>query len=401
MITVLIIEDKPDKAKALTDAVTASGVTIENIHVVPDLMAAKTSIKQSIFNILIVDLRIPLRFGEKTKASGGPELLRWLGRRDAPEPEAVLAVTGFELDVETALILDDMGVPQVRYRPGDDKWQRVVTGVIKRVLRRHCQNGQTEHREQVDFLVQTTVDIEFKSIQRVFSVEGPGILSQGETWHKVVVTRDEESRTVVLVQANQMGMPAAAALASKAINRWNPKMMFLAGICAGVKDEVALGDILVPDPSWDYGSGKLTSDGILYPDPRPVELREAMRSTIKFHATSAPLRDWWEEWPASKPPNVPRIICTPAASGAAVLADDKTVKDILSHSRKLAGVEMEAYGFYYAVSNAGIEPSPGFASFKSVVDFADREKTDDYQAYGAYISAKFIRWLIDQSWSIN
>jgi len=61
-------------------------------------------------------------------------------------------------------------------------------------------------------------------------------------------------------------------------------------------------------------------------------------------------------------------------------------------------VEMEAYGFYFAAAHSGHEPAPRFASLKAVVDFADQEKSDDYQAYGSYIAAKFTRWIVEQEW---
>jgi hypothetical protein len=61
---------------------------------------------------------------------------------------------------------------------------------------------------------------------------------------------------------------------------------------------------------------------------------------------------------------------------------------------------MEAYGFYYAAAHSGVEPGPRFASIKSVVDFADGQKSDDYQEYGAFMSAKLARWLVERLWPL-
>lgn len=395
---VLIIEDDPSKAQAITVTVEAAGVAPTNIHVVPDSMGAKEALKSSSFDVFIVDIRIPRRFGGGTEASGGPELLRWFGRRKHDPPEAILAVTSFELDADTETLLDDLGVMQVRYRLGEDKWQRVVAGLIKRVRGRRDATLGASHSETVDFVIQTTVEVEFEAVQRAFALDGPGELCEGETWHRVSVPVDGEERTIIVAQATQMGMPAAAVLTAKAIRRWHPRNMLLVGICAGVRGEVEIGDIIVPDPAWDYGSGKLATDGILYPDPRPVELREPVRALLRHHV--APFSTWRNEWPANKPSNTPKLVCKPAASGAAVLADGHTVESVTKHSRKLVGVEMEAYGFYYAAAHSGVDPGPRFASIKSVVDFADSQKHDDYQAYGAFMSAKLARWLVERPWPL-
>lgn len=400
MMRVLIIEDDPSKAKAITEAVEAAGVALTNIHVVPDSMGAKEALKSSSFDVFVVDIRIPRRFGGGTEASGGLELLRWFGRRKQYPPEAILAVTGFDLDAETEAILDDLGVAQVRYRLGEDKWQRVVTGLVKRVRRRRDETLGTSRSGTVDFVIQTTVDVEFEAVRRAFALDGSGDLHEGETWHRVVVPVDGEERVIIVAQATQMGMPAAAVLTAKAIHLWNPRNMLLVGICAGVHGEAEIGDIIVPDPAWDYGSGKLAVNGILHPDPRPVELRETVRSLLKHHGSLAPFLAWRNDWPAKKPSNTPKVICKPAASGAAVLADGHTVESVKKHSRKFAGVEMEAYGFYYAAAHSGVEPGPRFASIKSVVDFADGQKSDDYQEYGAFMSAKLARWLVERPWPL-
>lgn len=398
---VLIVEDDPEKANAIAQAVEAAGVDSEGIFVVPDSMGAKSTLKSSdSFQLFIVDIRIPKRFGEGTSAVGGPELLKWFMRRNDCPPEAVLAVTGFDLEKNVEAILDDLGVTQVRYRLGEDKWKRVVQGVVKSVLRRLSDFGTRENYvKRADFYFQTTVDIEFSALTRAFGDEDQRLLLCGETWLQYNINIDKKQKLVVISQASQMGMPAAAALATKAIQLWKPRNMWMVGICAGVLGESLFGDIIVPDPVWDLGSGKLREGGVLHPDPRPVELRDAVRSHILHYRNLAPLEDWYKAWPARTPPNKPRVLCKPSASGAAVLADGATVNLAQSHNRKLASIDMEAYGFYYAVAHSGLDPCPRFASIKSVVDYANKEKDDDYQPFGADIAAKFAKWLAYQKWS--
>ena len=58
-----------------------------------------------------------------------------------------------------------------------------------------------------------------------------------------------------------------------------------------------------------------------------------------------------------------------------------------SQHRKLTGIDMETYGVYSAADEAPL-PQPSVFALKSVCDFADERKNDDFQAYAAYTSAE-------------
>ena len=83
------------------------------------------------------------------------------------------------------------------------------------------------------------------------------------------------------------------------------------------------------------------------------------------------------------------------ASGASVLSDAETFNKIKTQHRNLLGVEMEAYGLFSAAEVAP-RPKPLALCIKSVVDFGDSKKDDDYQHYGAYISAHFAKAIIEK-----
>lgn len=83
------------------------------------------------------------------------------------------------------------------------------------------------------------------------------------------------------------------------------------------------------------------------------------------------------------------------ASVPAVIAEAEKLDEIKDHARKLMGIEMETYGVYYAAENS-VDPRPlGFASLKSISDFADSQKDDDYQEYASYTSAAFLKYVIE------
>ena len=88
-------------------------------------------------------------------------------------------------------------------------------------------------------------------------------------------------------------------------------------------------------------------------------------------------------------------ICdSPMACGTAVVANKKLVEDhIIAHFRKSGGLDMEAYGVFFAARSM-CDSQPTAICIKSVSDFADNDKGDGYQPFAAYTSANFAKHLI-------
>ena len=83
----------------------------------------------------------------------------------------------------------------------------------------------------------------------------------------------------------------------------------------------------------------------------------------------------------------------PIASGASVIANPEKVQDIIDNQiRDLVAIEMEVYGVYYAAKWA-ISPKPKFIAIKSICDYADTNKNDDFHDYASYTSVKVFEKL--------
>lgn len=206
--------------------------------------------------------------------------------------------------------------------------------------------------------------------------------------------------TVVAAAQNDMGMVPASILATKTINSWRPSFVAMVGICAGVKEKVDLGDIVVGQQFFDYGSGKL-ADGRLIPDYTPVSLNDHVCGLAKAQAMdtelSSRVRTAWGGSKAGKPATELKVHVGPMASGAAVVADNKIVEDVEQHKRSLLAVDMESYGLARAVTSAII--SPHFMVVKGVQDFADSAKNDNFREYAALVSSVWLYEFIQQSWT--
>lgn len=226
-------------------------------------------------------------------------------------------------------------------------------------------------------------------------------------WHPKTVDGDDQiydtaeferdGRTYTLVSARQpgMGMTSAAVTAMKVIDAFRPKYLIMVGIAAGVAlDEGAdqmYGDVLVADTVWNYSTGKYVS-----PDQADIvfgDLGFLPRST--FEAVPVEVMGYIHA-AIDSPENECHVHVGPMACGTTVVANRKVIeKNIHSQLRETVGLDMESYAIVYAANHA-TEPRPVPIIIKSICDFADSEKADDYQRFAAYTSCQFTKLLYEK-----
>jgi nucleoside phosphorylase len=171
---------------------------------------------------------------------------------------------------------------------------------------------------------------------------------------------------------------------------FKPKVVVMTGICAGKRGEVALGQCIVASTSWDYGSGKFvgSADGVQFKanpyqlaiDPAAQSVSEAVLSDQAF------LDRVHDSFPGNKPAQRLSGLLAPLASGAAVQANGEFFESVAQKQvRKVAGIDMEAFAVSWSAREAS-EPKPLCVIVKSVADFADEEKSDDFQEYCSFTS---------------
>jgi nucleoside phosphorylase len=198
---------------------------------------------------------------------------------------------------------------------------------------------------------------------------------------------------VVACSAPRMGMTAASITALKAIERWRPKYLVMTGIAASTKTDLDYGDILVADSSYDYGSGKIATNSvgarIFIPTAYQIPMDPSMFALLQhWEQEQTSMEEIRRAWHPSRS-QVPRMRLGVLASGAAVVQDKSLIENILAISRKTVGIDMEAYGIFHAAQLASA-PRPKVLVVKSISDFGDDKKADDWQLYAAFTSSRFV-----------
>jgi nucleoside phosphorylase len=223
--------------------------------------------------------------------------------------------------------------------------------------------------------------------------ENEAVLFHFRNWTKI--TPSESTRTfyqttmpnglrVVAAMTSGMGSVHAATLAAELLERYKPKTMILVGIAGAMDREIRLGDVVASEQIVDYDTGKLTPEGY---GPRWSVYRtdERLSNLVKNWKIQG-----WQSYisvprPDGKPSMESKLRSGLYLSGNKVIADENTAGSLKSVWLKAAAVEMEATGVAAAIHSSGLPV--GFLVMKSICDYADSHKGDDWQDYAADAAA--------------
>ena len=225
-------------------------------------------------------------------------------------------------------------------------------------------------------------------------------------WQTEIVDGFGQKIPVVAAHQTQMGLTAATNLTTKIISRFQPRLVIMVGIAAGLrKAGLNFGDILVADKAVDYASGKWRpqKNGVpkLEPDPNPIKVDARVHALLSNRSksdehTAAILNAYKTH--STPPAPVLKLEVTTLGSADQVVADPSIHERAKRGWRKLGGVEMEVYGVYFAAVHT-MTPPPHFFCLKAVSDYADRNKdkkgTESWRPYAMHTAANYCyRFLV-------
>lgn len=239
----------------------------------------------------------------------------------------------------------------------------------------------------------TAVEIETLAVRKLYpkwkKATFPG---DKQAYYLTTFRRGNNDYSLVTAQQDVMGMTSAALLCTKIISQFRPRYLIMCGIAAGIgegKDQV-YGDLLVPDVVWDYSTGKFVGadeaeirfgDLGFLPRPKSVAVDESVLSVIRSIQ--------------GRSDNEFHVHIGPMACGSTVVANhDFVSKRVLPLFRSTIGLDMESYSVVYASRNFPA-PSPTPIIIKGICDYADEEKSDQYQKFAAYNSSQFTKYLLE------
>jgi nucleoside phosphorylase len=404
-VKVLVVEDDAAKAANILEVLKSKGVVQADIDVAADGRSARIAMRSDRYDLAIVDLVLPFRSGELPQRLGGLELVREVRTRGGyAVPLQFMALSAFDDVVdESGGELADEVLLVLRYEEASAVWRDRLGRLI-------------DHLNGVIALSTSTRPLraDICVVTAVRSPELSAVLDLPWGWEELEVLGDGTlyyrgradaagggHLSVVAACCARMGMVASAVLTSKMCVHFRPRFVAMCGILAAVDRDLGMGDVVVADPTWNYESGKRApkeneeaSEFLAAPDHLALDpwLRERLAA---LSADSEMLDDIRRGFGGATPANALAMHVGPVASGSSVVGAADYLRDARSQHRKLVGIEMETYGVFAAVQEAQ-QPRPNAVSVKSVSDYADSEKSDEFQRYAAYTSASVLRLFVEK-----
>ncbi|WP_416865762.1 MAG: hypothetical protein ACMVP2_26025 [Imperialibacter sp.] len=399
MIKILVVEDNPTKLKTLRPLLD-SIPEVSEYKICHDATEARRLLATSFYDLAILDLNIPKRFGDDPNAENSVNLIRELGQSQRlVTPSFVIGLTEFdELRVRHREDFEEHFWSIVLYEASSITWERQLRSKINYLINAKSSmlvSSSSEHQFDLAFITALRIP-ELDFVLKLPCDWRPFKLSNDPTeYYHGELKIEEKKFSLIAASAPQMGMVAASTLTMKLIHSFRPKYVVMTGIAAGIRGKSNYGDILISELAFDYTSGKATKDSnskeVFQPDFKSIGLsRDLLECATSCRGNRSFLDGIKNDWVGdSTPSHSLNVHIGPIASGGSVVENTSILETITEHSRKLIGIDMETYGVYYAANNCSKPKPKGVISIKSVSDFADLEKSDNHQNYASYTSANY------------
>lgn len=375
VVRILLIEDEDEKKSAIKCEIRNFFGEDLKIEEAGTFGEATRHILQSEFDLIVVDLLLPRRKNE-VAADVSEELIDHLTESDKNHLTTVVAISRFDDLVarrQEAFIRAGIFLTSYADEAG---WKSCLRICMQRVA----------FKTFYDFVVICALELERSAFEAVHSDD----FTFGD-YHTIRGLDVREMKigdlSGVCVLQPRMGLVDASITATRALEAFNPKLICMAGICAGFAGEVELGALIVSEICWEHQAGKWRGKEFEirdYQEQLNTDVKTALGHMIARDKTLSKLASKQHETP------VPQVGATilPTVSGSAVIASTRYSEIIRKQHGKVAGVDMEVYAIHRAATLFG----QGVICFaaKTVVDHADEAKNSDYQHGGAILSARFV-----------
>lgn len=225
----------------------------------------------------------------------------------------------------------------------------------------------------------------------------------GESWGDVktisgLICREMQvgPYKTVVVRAQRMGLVSAAVTSALALDRFEPRLICMSGICGGVAGESEMYDLLVTQICHQHDAGKWSATGFKaehYDVQLEIPVQNKLVEVASDKAVSAYLLQGLDAGKTEVPKGKERVGCNikigvPTSSGSAVIAEDGKTATLAVGQRKLAGFDMEVYSIFEAARHATTRTA--YFAVKAVVDDGGKNKGDSFHRVACLLSAKFV-----------
>ena len=425
---VLIIHDRVEVANKIVEIAISTGVEPRLLSVVDDGTSARSSLRGSIFDLVIIDLTLPHIKGiDSPSYQTADNLLKeifLLG--DLKVPGDIIAITK---SIEAFDLIATSVGPHVMTtieEDDDSLWESKLKEKIE-YTRRAASTRQLSMNSSYDFdcMIITALDKELAPLKAEYDFTEHPLFVGAFTFQ--FPDKTDTLRRAVAFSIGKSGEARAASFTQSLLSVFKPRLAIMLGICGGVQGKIALGDIVFAESAidWDYGkwvepvaqepttASAASKPIVALPNleprfaarPGPISINgskahRAARALIESnsHAEPAFLKRIKEASLGLITSPTPQL--APMASGSSVVGSEAVLDRVRTLNDAIRGVDMECFGFYFATSNTHVV-RPEFLCIKSVSDFSNGTKDDEYHPGASFAAAAYGQLILEKFWDFS
>lgn len=397
-IDVLLMEDDPSKKNRLLEFLDGRKDIISRLDIALCANDAAKFLADRQYDLFVADIVVPQTPGGAAHEDHTIALFQQLddGFGDLKRPAYSLPISASS-SLSNAAHQFFVGRPWGILPYSDSNDESLTTlGKISAFV--SAQKAGIPNQKKCDvFVVSALMEPEFSAIENLaleWSALEPLDSSQLIRYGHIAI----DGRQIIIAAAfcQRMGPVSAAVLSTKAVLKLKPNLVVMVGICAGVPKKAAIGDVVSPDMSWDWQSGKYADKNgneFFEIAPHQLAIDDATRNQLLMFKRDTEFWNSLAPLAIGAKVDIPKLLVGPMATGSSVLADSRVVDRIKGNQHKnVTGLDMEVYGVFAAV--AACDPGVKFMALKSVCDLGDVKKNDKYQTYASNVAASaFMRFM--------
>lgn len=379
---ILVLEDEDDKFDAI-HAHVREVIQDFKIQRESNWLGYTRAIANIKFDLILLDLLVPKSSKDDTVEDHHESLVsttRDYESKSFRTPAIVLT----RQDLDAGDFVHDLNLVDINVIPFNDygQWREALK--IKLLA--------AQPKKKFEFVIVCALDKEADAFEGMTDSWGQVKTTSGLICREVQIG----GFTGGIVRAHRMGLVAAAVVASMAVERFEPRLVCMSGICGGVKGESEIYDLLVTQICHQHDAGKWSSSGFKseHHDVQiDVEVHNKLVELCSADGLESALVEGLNPSVAEVPKGKERVTCNVksdavTSSGSAVIAEEGKTATLAVGQRKLAGFDMEVFSVYEAARHAINKPA--FFAVKAVVDDGGRNKGDRFHRIGCLLSARFV-----------
>lgn len=416
MLRVLILDDSKAKIEVVKK-VLVEGCLLkeESIDVAESVAAGRDCLSTYYYDLVLLDLVMPLLEGEEPDEEGGLSFIREITTAGShlKMPTQIVGLTEKEDTYEREKNeFQDLLFNVIVRKQGDNTWINALKQVVNYLSRsKEAILASIYNRKKYDVGIICALSEEFKQLINAFGGD--------EKWRNVesdidapyifkeitITTAQCNEVRVVAAMAARPGVVPTAVLSTLMYIEFRVHTIFMTGFSAGFpSNDLRLGDVLVASSIEDYASGKLKdSDGMVKllneihqveaPQDLVLKMQELLLDENTQSAIMAKVKraNLLVEDRDSYSLSVSATCCGPF-----VVTSEEVVAQLKQNNRKLEGLDMEGYGLYLTSRLLTKRTQKGALWIKGVGDYANPDKDNRYHKTCSFSSASLLYHFIKE-----